>query len=51
MKKLAVAIVLMLMCATMTAAGEMTFVESFDEALQLAGANNQKLLISFKTDW
>lgn len=51
MKRFAVVIALMLICASISAASEMTFVNTYDEALQLAGEKNEKMLITFKTDW
>ena len=50
MKRFAVAIALMLLCVSMTAASEVTFVDTYDEALQLAAEKDLKVLITFKTD-
>jgi hypothetical protein len=50
MRKATVTLLLLLVCATLAPANEVAFVETYDEALRLAGEKSQNLLITFYSD-
>ena len=51
MKKTALAVLILLACAAPVLAGEIAFVDNYDQALQIAGDKSRNMLITFYTDW
>jgi len=51
MKKTALAVLILLACASLTSANEIAFVDKYDRALQIAGEKSQNMIITFYADW
>jgi hypothetical protein len=51
MKKIALLVLAVWLCAAMASAKEISFFDSYDKALSAAKAQNAKVLIKFYTDW
>jgi len=51
MKKIALLILAVWLCAAMASAKEISFIDTYDNALTAAKAQNAKILIKFYTDW
>ena len=51
MKKTALVILFLLAFAALSSANEVVFVDSYDQALQIAGEKSQNILITFYADW
>lgn len=51
MKKTALLVLALWLCATMASAKEITFAHSYDEAVKMAGEKDTKILIKFYTEW
>ena len=51
MKKTALMFLLLLTCATLAPANEVSFYDTFDQALKAAGENSENMLITFYADW
>ncbi len=51
MRKTAVIMLLLLACAMTAAANEVTFVDTYAQAKQMASAQNKDMLITFYADW
>jgi hypothetical protein len=51
MKKTALIFLALFLCSALVSANEISFVDTYDQALKLAGEKSQNMLITFYADW